>query len=131
MITAKYYELFTQNEGDVNFLPHAPILQEVVEYDTGEMNDVYYVRGDGEVPSVEELGLCTKFQRFINALSFARNAYILQQARWREAEIQYQRYLRHEYQDTYVCKHQYLELTDEGNYECSVCGMTFNMEIPY
>ena len=32
----------------------------------------------------------------------------------------------HDLPDTYICKHKRLKLNDNGEYECEVCGMTFN-----
>lgn len=49
----------------------------------------------------------------------------------KEAEIIYQRDLRHEDQDHFLCQHQYLKLAKDGRYECEICGMAFEMTIPY
>jgi hypothetical protein len=81
MIVAKYYELFRQEENDVNIPPHVPILQEVTEDDDGELNDVYYVRGDGKEPEVDKLGICATFQLFSNALAYARVIYLMLKAK--------------------------------------------------
>jgi hypothetical protein len=46
------------------------------------------------------------------------------------SQLKLERDLLHYNPDTH-CHHRHLDLTKDGRYECSVCGMVFEVSIPY